>query len=206
MSKISVLYMAVDYKDAHDFLIWLIDKTRSYIPIVRFDRKRYVLETDKCVVGTFILNHPCRGRALRNSADFFLQSNKPFEARLRIIKDLYWSSLQGIEELGINAKEIAKELGVPLEEKLLSRPFQGKEQKTLGGIERFGGVIGAFDCAENKITENAAVLLCDDISTTGATLNECAKLLLLRGADKVYCVSAAITKKEDGKCSEQTSE
>ena len=104
------------------------------------------------------------------------------------------------------AKEIAKELGVPFEEKLLSRPFQGKEQKTLGGIERFGGVIGAFDCAENKITENAAVLLCDDISTTGATLNECAKLLLLRGADKVYCVSAAITKKEDGKCSEQTSE
>ena len=32
------------------------------------------------------------------------------------------------------------------------------------------------------------------------------KKLLLRGADKVYCVSAAITKKEDGKCSEQTSE
>lgn len=109
MSKISVLYMAVDYKDAHDFLIWLIDKTRSDIPIVRFDRKRYVLETDKCVVGTFILNHPCRGRSLRNSADFFLQSNKPFEARLRIIKDLYWSSRQGIAELGINAKEIAKE-------------------------------------------------------------------------------------------------
>lgn len=109
MSKISVLYMAVDHKDAHDFFIWLIDKTRSNIPIVRFDRKRYVLETDKCVVGTFILNHPCRGRTLRNSADFFLQSNKPFEARLRIIKDLYWSSLQGIAELGINAKEIAKE-------------------------------------------------------------------------------------------------
>lgn len=109
MSKISVLYMAVDYKDAHDFLIWLIYKTRSDIPIVRFDRKRYLLETDKCVVGTFILNHPCRGRSLRNSADFFLQSNKPFEARLRIIKDLYWSSLQGIAELGINAKEITKE-------------------------------------------------------------------------------------------------
>lgn len=113
---------------------------------------------------------------------------------------------RGYNQSALLAKEIAKELGVPFEEKLLSRPFQGKEQKTLGGIERFGGVIGAFDCAENKIIESAAVLLCDDISTTGATLNECAKLLLLCGADKVYCVSAAITKKEDGKCSEQTSE
>lgn len=102
---------------------------------------------------------------------------------------------RGYNQSALLAKEIAKELGVPFEEKLLSRPFQGKEQKTLGGIERFGGVIGAFDCDENKITENAAVLLCDDISTTGATLNECAKLLLLRGADKVYCVSAAITKR-----------
>ncbi len=109
MSKISVLYMAVNYEDAREFLTWLIDKTRSYISIVRFDRKRYVLETDKCVVGTFILNRPCSGRALRNSADFFVQSNKPFEARLRIIKDLYCSLLQGIAELGINAKEITEE-------------------------------------------------------------------------------------------------
>jgi hypothetical protein len=109
MSKISVLYMAINHKDAHEFLTWLIDKTRSDISIVRFDRKRYVLETDRCVVGTFILNDPCRGRALRNSADFFLQSNKPFEARLRMIKDLYYSSLQGIEELGIDAKEITEE-------------------------------------------------------------------------------------------------
>lgn len=109
MTKISVLYMAVNYEDAREFLTWLIDKTRSDISIIRFDRKRYVLETDKCVVGTFILNHPCRGRALRNSADFFLQSNKPFEARLRIIKDLYCSSLQGIAELAINAKEITEE-------------------------------------------------------------------------------------------------
>lgn len=109
MNKISVLYMAINHKDAHEFLTWLIDKTRSDISIVRFDRKRYVLETDRCVVRTFILNDPCRGRALRNSANFFLQSNKPFEARLRMIKDLYYSSLQGIEELEIDAKEITEE-------------------------------------------------------------------------------------------------
>ena len=113
---------------------------------------------------------------------------------------------RGYNQSALLAKSISKKLRIPFEENLLSRPFQGKEQKTLSGIERFGGVIGEFDCAENRIIENAAVLLCDDISTTGATLNECAKLLLLRGADKVCCISAAITRKEDGQCSEQTSE
>lgn len=104
---------------------------------------------------------------------------------------------RGYNQSALLAKEVARRLKLPFEEKLLSRPFHGKEQKTLGGIERFGGVIGSFDCKKSKKLENATVLLCDDISTTGATLNECAKLLLLQGADRVYCVSAAITKKED---------
>lgn len=104
---------------------------------------------------------------------------------------------RGYNQSALLAREVAKGLKLPFEEKLLSRPFHGKEQKNLGGIERFGGVIGSFDCRRSKKLENATVLLCDDISTTGATLNECAKMLLLQGADRVYCVSAAITKKED---------
>lgn len=104
---------------------------------------------------------------------------------------------RGYNQSALLAKEVARRLKLPFEEKLLSRPFHGKEQKTLGGIERFGGVIGSFDCRKSRKLQNATVLLCDDISTTGATLNECAKMLLLQGADRVYCVSAAITKKED---------
>ena len=158
--------------------------------------------------GTNRMNVYTVGMATQGLANYLKKNFAGVQFDFVCCVPLSESSLKrrGYNQSALLAKEIAKELGMPFEEKLLSRPFQGKEQKTLGGIERFGGVIGAFDCAENKITENAAVLLCDDISTTGATLNECAKLLLLRGADKVYCVSAAITKKEDGKCSEQTSE
>ena len=50
--------------------------------------------------------------------------------------------------------------------------------------------------AENAFSpEGKVVLLCDDIMTTGSTLNECAKMLRLSGAKDVICVTAAITKK-----------
>jgi predicted amidophosphoribosyltransferase len=38
------------------------------------------------------------------------------------------------------------------------------------------------------------VLLVDDIVTTGSTLSECAKTLLLAGADEVLCATLARTR------------
>lgn len=52
--------------------------------------------------------------------------------------------------------------------------------------------------AQNKIS-GGNVLLFDDIATTGATLDECAKQLLIAGADRVYCISVlqSVHKKGD---------
>ena len=58
MSKISALYLAVDYKDADYFLIKLFNKIHNETSIVRFNRKTFILETETCTVEIFIINSP----------------------------------------------------------------------------------------------------------------------------------------------------
>ena len=42
------------------------------------------------------------------------------------------------------------------------------------------------------------LLLVDDVSTTGATLDECAKILKIYGAEEVYAITAAAARLSNG--------
>ncbi|MBE6835316.1 MAG: ComF family protein [Ruminococcaceae bacterium] len=104
-----------------------------------------------------------------------------------------------IKERGFNQSELFAEglydlLLVPVKSCLV-KVFETKQQHTLKESLRKGNVLGAFDVDKSVDLEGKTILLCDDIQTTGSTLNECAKMLKLAGAKEVYCVTAAITKK-----------
>ena len=58
---------------------------------------------------------------------------------------------------------------------------------------RKGNLTGVFDINEPALVEGKNVLLCDDVSTSGETLNECAKMLWLYGAKNIYCITLALT-------------
>jgi competence protein ComFC len=64
--------------------------------------------------------------------------------------------------------------------------------KDLGREERAKLIKGAFDI-ENEEDRNAvqekSILILDDVFTTGATTNECAKVLKENGALKVYVLA-----------------
>ncbi len=79
-------------------------------------------------------------------------------------------------------------LKIPMYCGILKCNFSSSNQHTKSRNERFSNVSGKY-CFTRKV-KCKNVLLIDDIKTTGATLDECAKQLLFAGADRVYCVTA----------------
>lgn len=63
--------------------------------------------------------------------------------------------------------------------------------------KRAANVKNAFAVRKNHPFKGKNICLVDDIKTTGATLNECAKTLRLAGAEKVYALVLAVAGRAD---------
>lgn len=88
------------------------------------------------------------------------------------------------------ARPLAYRLGLPLNSKAVSRVRETRSQVGLSSRERWTNVEDAFQ-ANTKIVKNKTVLLFDDITTTGATIQHATTALLDAGATKVYCLTLA---------------
>jgi ComF family protein len=78
---------------------------------------------------------------------------------------------------------------------LLRRIRGGPSQIGLSQTERVKNVRGAFSPARGLRLDRAVLCLVDDVTTTGATLLECARILKRAGAAKVF---AAVVCKQHG--------
>lgn len=95
------------------------------------------------------------------------------------------------------AKLIAQKIAVPYFEPL-EVLYDTPPQHSLDFAGRSGNVRGIYDIKEEfeEKIEGKNILLVDDIKTSGATLNECALMLKLYGAESVKCVVAALRKQK----------
>ena len=102
---------------------------------------------------------------------------------------------RGYDQVELFGKVLAKELGklsgIKLDDKMLVRVKNTKPQKELSDKERNNNIESAFQIRINDL-KYSKVILVDDIYTTGATINECAKVLLDGGVGKVYFITACI--------------
>ena len=90
------------------------------------------------------------------------------------------------------AREVATGLGKPLEE-VLVRTRNTRQQARLNDTQRLHNLDGAF--AVSGDIAGKRVLLVDDVCTTGATANACAKALLENGASTVLLVCFCLAHK-----------
>ena len=91
------------------------------------------------------------------------------------------------------SKEIAKLLNKD-HKTLIVKQRETKKQKELTENERIINVRGAFAVKDN--VKGKKILLVDDVFTTGATMDECAKILKRAGATAVYCTTVSIRDRE----------
>jgi len=86
------------------------------------------------------------------------------------------------------SREIARLLsarrGLPIRQEALARVRRTTPQMELAREARAENIRGAF-AARADVLEGKAVLLVDDIMTTGATLEECTRAMLAAGAKRV---------------------
>ncbi len=87
--------------------------------------------------------------------------------------------------------KISADLCKRLRTDVLLRNKKTVPQTGLGRSERKENIEGAFSVQRSEIIAGKTVLLVDDVYTTGATVNECARLLLQSGAENVDVLTLA---------------
>lgn len=98
---------------------------------------------------------------------------------------------RGFNQAGLLAKALGKRVDLSVRFDVLHRRFWTEPQTRLKRQERLENVKDAFGVAKPSAVEGLAVLLVDDVFTTGSTINECAGTLKDAGAAGVHALTVA---------------
>lgn len=97
---------------------------------------------------------------------------------------------RGYNQSELIAKLVAKDFGVPCISNVLIRNRNTQQQAMLHKGQRSKNVRGAFALQNRDVLCGMHVLLVDDIFTTGATMQEAAKMLSFSAASVIACAIA----------------
>ncbi len=101
---------------------------------------------------------------------------------------------RGFNQSALIGGRVAGRLGAQFGPMALARTRGTLQQATLEREARVANVAGAFVVRDRDLVRDSAVLLVDDVQTTGATLDACAAVLLDAGASAVTRAVVAAAK------------
>ena len=98
---------------------------------------------------------------------------------------------RGYNQAELIARPLAKRLKLKFHPSLLERVRPRPDGLRLSARQRWTTVRGAFVARPGDKVDNLRVLLVDDVMTTGATLDACARVLQKAGVAEVYALTVA---------------
>lgn len=99
---------------------------------------------------------------------------------------------RGYNQTYLIAKQLSNLLNIIIHNQVLYKAKNIKPQSTMNcKQERIDNIKGVFQIKKHEIINGKAVIIFDDIFTTGSTANECAKILKENGAKKVGIITIA---------------
>jgi competence protein ComFC len=88
--------------------------------------------------------------------------------------------------------KLDKNINFKLEKNILIKPKDTEHQAKIGDRnKRLKNIIGSFVVKNQELIKNKNIILIDDVTTTGATLNEAKKMLKRTGVKKVIAFTIA---------------
>ncbi len=101
---------------------------------------------------------------------------------------------RGYDQAELLARDVGRRL--MREPTAVLRKRRGVRPQSLTGdpASRKANIAGAYTVIDPERISGKRILLIDDIVTTGSTLSECARTLLLAGAEEVRCATLASTR------------
>lgn len=98
---------------------------------------------------------------------------------------------RGYDQVELLARAVGRELGIEPVRCLRKHRHTPPQSGIRGAAQRRANVLGAYEAVEPERFRGKRVLLLDDILTTGATMSECARVLLTAGALEVHAAAIA---------------
>jgi ComF family protein len=103
-------------------------------------------------------------------------------------KRLRW---RGFNQSVLLARQVSRAYALPIDAFILIRDKETLPQTQLSEEERRKNVRGAFSVRAGGALKAKTILLVDDVYTSGATVNECSRVLTRAGARKVHVLTLA---------------
>ena len=103
---------------------------------------------------------------------------------------------RGYDQVELLARSVGKELGLEPVASLKKIRNVKPQSRLHDESARRANILGAYCVRDGDFVAGKRILLLDDVITTGSTVSECAKTLLLAGAKEVYCAALAAAEKD----------